>query len=309
MSDFFSNGWSIFVAVATVVSMLACLALLAIAARRKVILGPDGREDPTTGHVWDGDLTELNQPLPRWWMWLFIATVVFAFVYLWLYPGAGSSAGRLGWSSAGQYRAEEQQAAEAMAPIYARYAALDADALMRDREAMGIAARLFVQHCAACHGSDARGSTGFPNLTDSDWLYGGDFDSIRKSIAEGRVGLMPPLAAAVGHGDDVRNLAHYVLSLSGSPHDAIAAARGQPKFAACSGCHGPRGQGNPALGAPRLDDDVWLHGWGAEAIARIVTQGKTNRMPAHGERLTPEQVRLLAAHVMSLSRSSARVTP
>jgi len=309
MSDFFSSGWSIFVAVVTVLSMLACLALLAIAARRKVIVGPDGKEDATTGHVWDGDLTELNNPLPRWWMWLFIATVAFAFAYLWLYPGAGSRDGSLGWSSSAQHQAEQQQAAEAMAPIYARYAALDAPALMRDGEAMGIGARLFVQYCAACHGSDARGSTGFPNLTDSDWLHGGDFDSIRKSIAEGRVGSMPPLAAVIGTGDDVRNLAHHVLSLSGSPHDAIAAARGRSRFIACSGCHGPGGKGNPALGAPNLTDDVWLHGWGADAIARIVTEGKVNRMPAHGERLAPEQVRVLAAYVMSLSRSPGTTAP
>jgi cytochrome c oxidase cbb3-type subunit 3 len=309
MSDFFSSGWSIFVAVVTVLSMLACLALLAIAARRKVIVGPDGKEDGTTGHTWDGDLTELNNPLPRWWMWLFIGTVVFAFAYLWLYPGAGSRAGSLGWSSAGQLRTEQQQAAEAMAPIYARYATLDAGALMRDPEALGIGSRLFVQNCAACHGSDARGSTGFPNLTDTDWLYGGDFDTIRKTITEGRVGVMPPMAAAVGSGDDVRSVAHYVLSLSGSPHDAIAAARGQPKFAACAACHGVGGKGNPVLGAPNLTDDVWLHGWGADAIVRMVNEGKTNRMPAHGERLSPEQVRVLAAYVMSLSRSPGTSAP
>lgn len=303
MSDFFSDGWSVFVAVVTLLSMLACLVLLAIAARRKVVIGPDGRPDETTGHVWDEDLTELNNPLPRWWMGLFVLTVLFSLAYLVLYPGAGSHAGWLGWSSESRYRDEQQQALEAMAPLYARYAQAPADELMRDPQAMAIGERLFVNDCAACHGSDARGSKGFPNLTDGDWLHGGDHASIKTTIADGRVGLMPPMAAAVGDAGAVRDLAHYVLSLSGSPHDEVSAARGKPKFGVCAGCHGVGGRGNPALGAPNLADRVWLHGWGADAVSTIVTEGRINRMPPHGERLTPEQVHVLAAYVMSLSRS------
>jgi cytochrome c oxidase cbb3-type subunit 3 len=298
MSDFFSSGWSVFVAVASVVSMLACLVLLAIAARRKVMAG-----DNTTGHTWDEDLTELNNPLPRWWMWLFIITVVFSAVYLALYPGAGSFAGTLGWSSAGQHQAEQQAARDAMVPVYARYASADADTLIGDPAAMGIGERLFVNNCAACHGSDARGSKGFPNLTDGDWLYGGEHATIVKTITEGRIGMMPPLAAVVGDAKDLRNVAHHVLSLSGGAHDAIAAAAGKPKFAVCGGCHGADGKGNPALGAPNLTDKVWLHGWGEEAIVAMVTHGKTNVMPAQAQRLTPEQIHVLGAYVMSLSRS------
>lgn len=309
MSDFFSGGWSWFVAIATIVSMLACLVLLAIAARRKLVMRPDGRVDDTTGHTWDGDLTELNNPLPRWWMWLFIATVAFSLAYLVLYPGAGSHRGRLDWTSSGQFAAEQQRAAEDLAPIYARYAQAPADALMRDPLAMGIGERLFVNHCAACHGSDARGSKGFPNLTDGDWLYGGELASIEKTIAEGRNGQMPPMAAAVGGAAEVQQLAHYVLSLSGSPHDAIAAAQGKPRFAACAGCHGAGGRGNTALGAPNLADKTWLHGWGVEAISNIVTQGRTSHMPAHAERLSPEQIHVLAAYVMSLSRSPGTTAP
>ena len=303
MSDFFSSGWSIFVAVATGVSMLACLVLLAVAARRKVIPGDD-----TTGHVWDGDLTELNNPLPRWWMWLFILTVVFGFAYLVLYPGAGSHAGSLGWSSTGQYEAEQARAQSEMAPLYARYAALSAEDLAKNPAAMGIGERLFVNHCATCHGSDARGSKGFPNLTDADWLYGGSHETIKLTIAQGRQGVMPPLAAAVGTSEDVRNLANYVLSLSGSPHNSIAAQLGRPKFTACAACHGNDGKGNQALGAPNLTDKVWLHGWGEDAIVAMVTQGKTNVMPAHGQRLSPEQIHVLAAYVMSLSRSTTAAT-
>jgi cytochrome c oxidase cbb3-type subunit III len=299
MSDFFSNGWSIFVAVATGVSMLACLLLLAVAARRKVIPGDD-----TTGHVWDGDLTELNNPLPRWWMWLFILTVVFGAGYLVLYPGAGSRAGTLGWTSTSQYDAEQAQAAAEMAPLYARFAALGADELMKDSAAMGVGERLFVNNCATCHGSDARGSKGFPNLTDADWLYGGSHETIKQTITQGRQGMMPPMAAAVGSGEDVRNLANYVLSLSGSPHNAVAAQLGRPKFGVCAACHGNEGKGNQALGAPNLSDAVWLHGGGEDAIVAMVDKGKTNVMPAHAQRLSAEQIHVLAAYVMSLSRSN-----
>lgn len=300
MSDFVSSGWSMFVAVAAVVSMVACLVLLLIAARRKVMAS-----DNTTGHVWDGDLTELNNPLPRWWMWLFILTVLFGFAYLLLYPGAGSYAGSLGWSSLGQHQAEQKAAREAMAPVYARYASSDAETLMKDPAAMAIGERLFVNNCAACHGSDARGSKGFPNLTDSDWLYGGDHATIVKTITGGRVGMMPPMAASVGDAKDLHNLAQYVLSLSGNASDPAAAAAGQAKFVVCAGCHGMDGKGNPAVGSANLTDKVWLHGFGEEAIIAMVTNGKTNVMPAQAQRLTPEQIHVLGAYVMSLSHRSA----
>jgi cytochrome c oxidase cbb3-type subunit 3 len=296
MSDFFSSGWSVFVAVATIVSLIACLVLLAIASRRKVIPGDD-----TTGHVWDGDLKELNNPLPRWWMVLFVLTVLFSFAYLWLYPGLGSFEGRWQWSSSAQYDAERARMAEQVAPLYEKFAAASPQALARDTRAMGVGQRLFINHCATCHGSDARGSKGFPDLTDDDWLWGGSFDAIKQSIAEGRTGTMPPMAAAVGGAEDVRRVAHYVLSLSGSPHDTLAGQLGRDKFAACAACHGQGGRGNPALGAPNLSDKVWLHGWGEQAIVSLINQGKTNVMPAHEGRLTPDQIHVLAAYVQSLS--------
>ncbi|MFM9917659.1 MAG: cytochrome-c oxidase, cbb3-type subunit III [Rhizobacter sp.] len=304
MSDFFSNGWSVFVAAASIISMLACLALLAVAARRRVMSG-----DNTTGHVWDVDLKELNNPLPRWWMWLFIITVVFSFAYLALYPGAGSRAGTLGWTSAGQHQAEQEAARAAMQPVYARYAAASAETLMQDPAAMGIGERLFVNNCAACHGSDAHGSKGFPNLTDGDWLHGGDHATIIKTITEGRVGMMPPLAAVVGDAKDLHNVAQYVLSLSGAPHDAAAATAGQAKFAICAGCHGVDGKGNQVVGAPNLTDKIWLHGFGEDAIIAMVTNGKTNVMPAQAQRLTTEQIHVLGAYVMSLSRNHAPAAP
>ncbi len=299
MSDFFSGGWSVAITIVTVLSLIACLALLIIAARRRVVAGVT---DNSTGHVWDEDLRELNNPLPRWWMGLFVITVVFSFGYLALYPGLGAYAGAWQWTSTGQYEAEQASARAEIAPLYARFAAMDEKQLAADAQALGIGERLFINNCAACHGSDARGSKGFPNLTDGDWLWGGSFDDIRKTIAEGRTGVMPPMAEAIGGGGNVRNVAHYVLSLSGSPHDNVAAQLGRSKFSACAACHGIDGKGNTALGAPNLTDKVWLHGWGEEAVAAMVNGGKTNTMPAHASRLTAEQVRVLAAYVWRLSQ-------
>ena len=296
MSDFTSIGWSWYVAGATVIGLVACIVLLLVAARRRVMA-----DDNTTGHVWDEDLRELNNPLPRWWMGLFVLTVIFSAGYLVLYPGLGSFEGRLGWSSEGQHKAEQARAQANAAPVYAAFAGKSAEELARDPKAMAVGERLFANNCATCHGADAKGSKGFPDLTDRDWLWGGEPERIVETIAQGRQGVMPPMAAAVGTAEDVRAVAHYVLSLSGSPHNSVLASTGRGKFAACAACHGAEGKGNPALGAPNLTDGVWLHGWGEERIVEIVTQGKTNVMPAHAGRLGEEQIRVLGAYVWSLS--------
>jgi len=303
MSDFFNEGWSIYIAAASVLGLVACLVLLMIAARRRVMA-----VDNSTGHVWDEDLREMNNPLPFWWMGLFVGTVLFSAAYLAFYPGLGSVKGALGWTSAGQYQAEQAAARAAAAPQYARFAAMPAAELAREPQAMATAERLFANNCATCHGADARGSKGFPNLTDRDWLWGGTPERIAETITQGRQGTMPPMAAAVGNADDVDHVAHYVLSLSGSPHNSLAAQLGRSKFTACAACHGADGKGNPALGAPNLADDVWLHGWGAEAVAAMVRSGKTNVMPAHAGRLAPEQVHLLAAYVWGLSQPANGAT-
>lgn len=296
MSDFVSNGWALFVAAATVLGLALCLALLIIASRRKVMA-----EDNSTGHVWDEDIRELNNPLPRWWMVLFVLTVVFAGLYLALYPGLGSFGGTLKWSSLSQYQEEQAKARQATQAIYAHFDGKPVEALAGDPQAAAIGERLFANNCATCHGSDAKGSKGFPNLTDNDWLYGGSGDTIVETITKGREGTMPPMAAAVGTGEDVRNLANYVLSLSGSPHNSVAAALGKSKFSACAACHGMDGKGNQALGAPNLTDKIWLHGWGEAAIINMVNNGKHSHMPEHGSRLSPEQIRVLAAYVWGLS--------
>ncbi len=300
MSDFTHSGWALFVAGVTIAGLLFCIFILVVASKRTVMAN-----DNTTGHVWDEDLKEMNNPLPRWWMWLFVMTVVFSAIYLVLYPGLGSFAGTLKWSSTGQWANEQQKAHTAMAPVYAKFTAMDAAALAKDSHAMGIGERLFVNNCAQCHGSDGRGSKGFPNLTDADWLGGSGAEYIARTISAGRVGMMPPMAAAVGTGNDVKNVANYVLSLSDSPHNNVAAELGKAKFAACGACHGADGKGNQALGAPNLADKVWLHGWGVDAVTAIVNNGKNNVMPAFEHRLSVEQIHVLAAYVWNLSQATA----
>jgi cytochrome c oxidase cbb3-type subunit 3 len=246
----------------------------------------------------------MNNPLPRWWVGLFLITIVFSLGYLALYPGLGTSPGQLGWSSKGQYEAEMAKGEKEVAPLYAKFSGMSTQDVAKDPQAMAIGDRLFMNNCAQCHGSDARGSKGFPNLSDADWLHGGSPEKIKETLTLGRIGQMPPMAAAVGTPDDVRNVAHYVLSLSGSPHDALKASLGKPKFAACAACHGMDGKGNQALGAPNLTDDIWLHGWGENAIVAMVNNGKVNQMPAQVSKLTEPQLHVLASYVWGLSNKA-----
>ena len=301
MSDFTHNFWSIFITTSTVIGILACLWLLFAAGSVKV----KANSDNTTGHVWDEDLREMNNPLPRWWMWLFIITIVFSIGYLIAYPGFGSFAGKLDWSQEGQYQKDNATAQRELDPIYARFTALPPEKMAGDAQAMAVGERLFMNNCAQCHGSDARGSKSFPNLTDGDWIHGGSPEKIRETITNGRIGAMPPLAPAVGSADDVKTLAHYVLSLSGSPHDSVRAGLGKSKFTVCAACHGMDGKGNQALGAPNLTDDIWLHGYGEAAIIAMVTNGKTNQMPAQEGKLTDAQIQVLSAYVWGLSNKPA----
>jgi cytochrome c oxidase cbb3-type subunit III len=301
MSDFTSEFWSWYVAGLTLVSIVACLILLWVSGTTKVKASADN----TTGHVWDGDLREMNNPLPRWWVWLFVITVVFSLIYGVLYPTFGKYPGVLGWSSGGQHRAEVAAVEKAIAPIYEKFQGMEPQQLAGDAQAMAIGERLFMNNCAQCHGSDARGARSFPNLADGDWLWGGEPAAIKTSITEGRTGVMPPMAAAVGTPEDVRNVAHYVLSLSGSPHDPVRATLGRPNFAACAACHGADGKGNTALGAPNLSDSTWLHGWGEEAVVRAITQGFTNQMPAQAGKLNADQIHVLSGYVWGLSNRPA----
>jgi cytochrome c oxidase cbb3-type subunit III len=305
MSDFTTSFWSMYVAGATLASVLACGLLLWITARKKVTPSKDN----TTGHVWDEDLTEMNHPLPMWWVGLFIITIVFGLGYLAAYPGLGSYQGQLNWTTKGEYDAEVEKANKELEPLYAQFTAKKPEDLAGDANAMAVGERLFMNNCAQCHGSDARGSKGFPSLADADWLHGGSTDKIKETITKGRIGTMPPMGAAVGGADDVRNVAHYVLSLSNAPHDSLRAQLGKGKFAACAACHGMDGKGNPALGAPNLTDDIWLHGYGEQAITSMVLNGKTNQMPAQEEKLTPAQIHVLTGYVWGLSNKPGTTKP
>jgi cytochrome c oxidase cbb3-type subunit III len=297
MNEFTSGFWSVYITIITLASIFACGVLLWKLSTKR--LAP-GEQAGVMGHIWDENLEEYNNPLPRWWMWLFWITIVFALIYLLLFPGLGSFAGLLKWSSVGQYHEEMAGAKERYEPTFAKYAAMDIPAVAQDPQAREIGQRLFLNYCAQCHASDARGGRGFPNLSDRDWLYGGSPEAIVASITDGRQGMMPPWPQL---GDEaIKNVANYVLSLAGRTHDSLRAAQGKAVFMAnCVACHGPEGKGNPALGAPNLTDDVWLYGGGQAAIIETITKGRHGVMPAWGAFLGPTKIHLLAAYVYGLS--------
>jgi cytochrome c oxidase cbb3-type subunit 3 len=297
MSLFTSGFWDVYIAVVAVVSIVACAVFLRSQTIRR---GPGAVK--TTGHTWDEDLAEYNNPLPRWWSWLFYITVVFALVYLVLYPGLGSWQGTLGWSQVGQLEREQALAAKRYGPLYEKFAGMDVVELSKTPSALAVGEKLFLNNCAQCHASDGAGSRGFPNLADGDWLWGGDAKTVRETISAGRTGTMPPFGGALGE-QGVKDVAHYVLSLSGRTHDSLRRARGEPLFkSTCAACHGAEGKGNPMLGAPNLTDKTWLHGGTETAIIETITRGRSNQMPAHQELLDEAKIHLLTAYVLSLSR-------
>ena len=295
MSQFTSGFWDLYIGVITLASILACAVLL----WQQSLHRTSGTE--TSGHVWDEDLKEYNNPMPRWWAWLFYLTIFFSLGYLVLYPGLGSYAGTLGWTQIKQLADEDAEAQKVYGPLYERFASLDVVALSKNPEALAVGQKLFLNTCAQCHASDGGGSRGFPSLTDKDWLWGGTPEAIKTSIAEGRTGMMPPLGPVLGE-QGVKDTAHYVLSLSGQAHDSLRSARGEAHFkTVCVACHGADGKGNRALGAPNLTDGIWLHGSGEYAIAEQISKGRMNQMPAHKDILTPAKIHLLTAYVLSLS--------
>ncbi len=256
-------------------------------------------------HTWDGDLQDLNNPLPRWWLGLFYGTLIFALAYLALWPGLGNFKGLLNWTQLGEYEAEVQKAEEKFQPIYAKFIGQNILAVSSDPEALAIGKNLYLTYCSQCHGSDAAGARGFPNLTDGDWLYGGDPDAIKASIAEGRMAMMPALGEALG-ADGTREVAHYVMSLAGRDHDAALAAAGQAKFAEnCAACHMPDGTGMQAMGAPNLTDNVWLYGASEAAITESIVKGRNGVMPGMDQTMgttsnKDAKLHLLTAYVYGL---------
>ena len=299
MNEFTSGFWGPYIAIITLASVIGCAVFLKFVGSKKRV---PGEQLTTTGHAWDEDLQEWNNPLPMWWTYLFYITVVFGLVYLALYPGLGNFAGLLGWTSTGQYERERQAAAKEFDPIYERFVKMDIPALAQNPEARQMGQRLYLTYCYQCHGSDARGAKGFPNLTDNDWLYGGSPEAIQTTVLGGRNGVMPPMIDAVGGPDGVKAVANYVRQISGqTPYDEVLAAQGKEKFAVCAACHGPDGKGNPAIGAPNLTDNIWLYGGSLTTVSETITKGRNNAMPAFKDLLGEAKVHLLAAYIYSLS--------
>lgn len=299
MSDF----WSVWIIVLTVGNILGCLWLVQWTMKRRA---GEANQGDVTGHTWDGDLQEFNNPLPRWWLWLFYITLIFAFGYLALYPGLGKFAGVLGWTSHGSmYESEMTRAAEKYDPIFKQYAAVavtDLAAKPEYQEAREMGKRLYLTYCMQCHGSDAGGTRGFPNLTDGDWLWGGSAEQIRTSIEAGRKGVMP--AHAYLGDEKIDQLANYVASLSGRNVDAAKAETGKGLFlsSGCIACHGLDGTGNQMLGGPNLTDTTWLYGGSIGAIKQTLVKGRNGVMPAHQDLLGNDKIHLLTAYVFSLSQ-------
>lgn len=297
MSDFVSEFWNFYVIGIVLVSVIGCAVFLWSQGSANFTVGK------TTGHAWDETLEEYNNPLPKWWSWMFYITVFFALAYLALYPGLGSFKGMLGWSSVGQWKGEQQKAAQQYDPIFQKFQQMDIQAVAADKQAMEMGKRLYLTYCMQCHGADARGSKGFPNLADSDWLYGGEPAQIVETVSNGRMGVMPPHAHLGA--DTVKDLANYVRSLSGLTNDAVRAAKGQEAFmtAGCAGCHGMDAKGMHAVGAPNLTDGTWLYGSSEATIMETINNGRQNKMPAWKDFLGEAKVHLLAAYVYSLSNA------
>lgn len=298
MSDFVSDFWHYYVTGLVVLSVAFCIWILA-SNMTKRSPGPVSIHD----HIWDETLQEYNHPLPRWWMYLFWLTLFFAIGYYFLYPGLGNLPGKIGWTSVGQYQEEMKKADEQFKPIYDKYLKQDLLAVAVDPEAQAMGQRLFLTYCAQCHGADARGAKGYQNLTDGDWLYGGDAATVKATIVGGRQGVMPALGGVLG-AEGVKDVANYVRSLSGLAHDSLRAQRGKDAFMQnCVACHGPEGKGNQALGAPNLTDRVWLYGSSEATIVETVSKGRQNQMPVFKDLLGEPKIHLLAAYVIGLSKN------
>ncbi len=288
-------GWSLFVLALTLVNVVGAGWLILWSMNMNV------GEGETTGHVWDGDIVEGNNPLPRWWLGLFWLTIAFGVVFGIAYPTFGSWS-LLGWSQQTQYD-EEVAAAEAVyGEIFAGFAATPIEALATDPDALSAGRNLFVNNCATCHGSDARGARGFPNLTDQEWQWGGEPEQIRTTIANGRMAVMPGFGGSLDEAQ-LDLLVDYVQSLAGRDIAPARVAEGRTVYLqrGCLACHGPDGSGNPALGGPPLTNEIWLYGSGPSVIRDVIVNGRQGQMPAQAPLLGDDRVHVLAAYVMSLS--------
>ena len=300
MADFFNQGWSWFIAVVSLAGILGygLVAYLTIKNQKN-----SDDHTGTTGHVWDGDLEEFNTPIPKWWMGMLTISIVFGLVYLLLYPGLGSYKGLLGWTQMNQYDQEVAKADEAYGPLFSQFSGQDLVSLSQDQNALKTGKRLYQTNCAICHGSDARGAKSFPNLRDTEWLYGGEPETIKATILNGRSGLMPSWDAVLGENDS-RAVAEYVLSLTRESVNPRLLDKGKEKYEQlCVSCHGVNAEGNQSLGAPSLIDDVWLYGDSHQSVVETIRYGRNGIMPAHEKILGEDKVHILAAYIYSLSQN------
>jgi cytochrome c oxidase cbb3-type subunit 3 len=291
-----SSAWSWFVIIGTLGSLAALIWLLL--ANRKT----SGEE--TTGHDYDG-IQELDNPLPMWWVGMFYLSIVYALGYLIWYGGLGNIPSAVGWTSHDQWQQEVDRHDKRFAPLYANLASMSAEQLQADRVAQQVGRRLFINNCSSCHGITAEGGFGFPNLTDNEWIWGGGFDDIKRTILNGRIAVMPPWGAALGD-EGVNDVTQYTLSLAGldhdPDHDPDAATRGKTRYdTLCVACHGPDGAGNPMLGAPNLSNDIWLYGRSADEIAFTIRNGRNGNMPGFADVLGEQKAHILAGYVDGLS--------
>ncbi len=295
-----STFWSLWIIVLTTITLIALVYLL-FSNRKSTNKGPDS----TTGHVYDG-IEEYDNPLPLWWLYMFVITIVFSVGYLIAYPGMGNFKGVLGWTQINQWQKDVDKAEEKYGAIFAQYSSTPVEELIHDKKALKMAGRIFSNNCAQCHGSDARGSYGFPNLTDSEWIYGGSAEEIKTTITHGRTGAMPAWGTILGE-DGIKNVSAYVLSLSDRQAAVGDAELGSEKFKLfCVACHTADGTGNPALGAPNLANNIWLYGGSQGLIQRTINLGRNGAMPAHQELLSSDKIHLLTAYIYSLSNGDSK---
>lgn len=291
-----SSFWSLWIIILTVVTILGTVWLL-FANRKSKNTGPDA----TTGHVYDG-IEEYDNPLPAWWFYMFVFSIVFSIGYLIAYPGMGNFKGVLNWTQIDQWQGEVDKAEQKYGAIFAAYREMPVEQVAKDAKALKMGQRMFANNCAQCHGGDARGSYGFPNLRDDEWLYGGSPEAIKTTLVNGRKGLMPGWEAALGE-DGIDSVSNYVLGLSGRDVDVDSAVKGEEKYQMfCVACHGVEGKGNVMFGAPDLTNDIWLYGGSQGMVQRSIRSGRNGEMPAHKDILNEDKIHLLTAYVYSLSQ-------
>ncbi len=287
-----SEFWSWWIIIITAIMIIGSFVVLHLTRKME-----DNGEE-TTGHVYDG-IEEYNNPMPKWWLNMFYVTLFFSIGYLILYPGLGNFAGYLNWSSDSEWKAEVKAANEQYGPIFEQYLNMPIAQLQQDEQAMDMGKRIFLNICAACHGSDGRGSPGFPNLMDNDWLYGGDEATIKQTLLNGRSGLMPGLAQSLNE-EQITYLVSYVKSLSGANAPAHEVNFGKPLFEQnCVACHGADGKGNQMLGAPNLTDNIWLYGGSRVVIAKTIREGRNGVMPAHKEIIGDAKIHLVTGYILN----------